>query len=130
METSAHRSVQYRTKAIPRQMLRRVLRGEQAKIYQRFAESFPPRPEWRVLEVGTNGTDNPARRHIGQAGFTYPGLEEMAGKFNLPSRIFPQVSIIGLFVGPVMVLLASVAASIYPALRIRRLEPVEAMRAA
>ena len=67
---------------------------------------------------------------LGQTGFTYPGLEEMAGKFNLPGRIFPQVSLIGLFAGPLFVLIASIAASLYPALRLRRLEPVEAMRAA
>jgi ABC-type lipoprotein release transport system permease subunit len=67
---------------------------------------------------------------LGQTGFSYPGLEEMAGKFNLPGRIFPQLSLIGLFVGPGFVLIASIAASFYPALRLRRLEPVEAMRAA
>ena len=29
---------------------------------------------------------------LGIHGFTYPGLEEMAGKFNLPGRIYPQLS--------------------------------------
>jgi ABC-type lipoprotein release transport system permease subunit len=63
-------------------------------------------------------------------GFTYPGLDEMAGKFNLPSRIYPQVTAIGLLLGPLVVLLSSVAASLYPALRLRWLEPVAAMRTA
>jgi putative ABC transport system permease protein len=67
---------------------------------------------------------------LGQRGFTYPGLEEMAGKFNLPDRIYPQFSAIGLLMGPVIVLLSSIAASIYPALRLHWLEPVAAMRAA
>jgi ABC-type lipoprotein release transport system permease subunit len=67
---------------------------------------------------------------LGRHGFTYPGLEEMAGQFNLPSRIYPQFSIIGLLMGPVIVLVASVAASIYPAVRLHWLEPVAAMRAA
>jgi len=63
-------------------------------------------------------------------GFTYPGLEEMAGKFNLPSRVHPELSAIGLLVGPVIVLVSSVAASLYPAIRLHWLEPVTAMRAA
>ena len=67
---------------------------------------------------------------LGHTGFSYPGLEEMAGKFNLPSRIYPQFSAIGLLMGPVIVMLASITASIYPALRLRWLEPVAAMRAA
>ncbi|MEE4270833.1 MAG: FtsX-like permease family protein, partial [Thermoanaerobaculales bacterium] len=67
---------------------------------------------------------------LGHTGFTYPGLEEMAGKFNLPGRIYPQFSAIGLLMGPVVLLVASMAASIYPALRLHWLEPVAAMRAA
>ncbi len=67
---------------------------------------------------------------LGQVGFSFPGIEEMAAKFNLPSRIYPQLSLAGLLLGPVVVLLASVAAAFYPALRLRWLEPVEAMRSA
>ena len=63
-------------------------------------------------------------------GFTYPGLEEMAVRFNLPAVIYPQVSVIGLLLGPMIVLMASVVASFYPAIRLRWLQPVEAMRAA
>ena len=67
---------------------------------------------------------------LGFHGFSYPGMEEMAGKFNLPSRIYPQVSFIGLFFGPLIILVSSVIASFYPAIRLRWLEPVAAMRAA
>jgi ABC-type lipoprotein release transport system permease subunit len=67
---------------------------------------------------------------LGQVGFTYSGLEEMAGKFNLPGRIYPQLSVIGLLMGPSIVLISSVVASLYPAIRLQRLEPVAAMRAA
>jgi ABC-type lipoprotein release transport system permease subunit len=63
-------------------------------------------------------------------GFTYPGLEEMAGQFNLPDRIYPQVSLIGLLLGPLVVLIASVVATFYPVIKLYWLEPVEAMRAA
>jgi ABC-type lipoprotein release transport system permease subunit len=63
-------------------------------------------------------------------GFSYPGLDEMSGKFNLPSRIYPQITAIGLLFGPTIILISSIAASLYPALRLRWLEPVAAMRAA
>ena len=67
---------------------------------------------------------------LGHTGFTYPGLEEMGGKFNLPGRIYPELTLIGLLLGPLIVLIASVVASLYPAIRLRWLEPVAAMRAA
>jgi len=67
---------------------------------------------------------------LGHQGFTYPGLEEMAGKFNLPNRIYPQFSAAGLLMGPVIVLIGCISAAIHPALRLRWLEPVAAMRAA
>lgn len=63
-------------------------------------------------------------------GFTYPGLEEMGGKFNLPGMIYPTVSILGLVTGPLIVLGASIVASLYPAIRLHWVEPVAAMRAA
>ena len=67
---------------------------------------------------------------LGQHGFTYPGLEEMGGKFNLPGRIYPELTIIGLLLGPLIVLISSVVASLYPALRLHWMEPVAAMRVA
>ena len=62
-------------------------------------------------------------------GFAYPGMEELAAKFNLPALFYPQVSPMTLLSGPVIVFLFTILAAIYPALRLRRLQPVEAMRA-
>jgi len=62
-------------------------------------------------------------------GFAYPGMEELASKFNLPARFFPQVSPLTLLVGPAVVFLFTLLAAVYPALRLHRLQPVEAMRA-
>jgi putative ABC transport system permease protein len=67
---------------------------------------------------------------LGRHGFTYPGLEEMAGTFNLPGRVYPELSAVGLLLGPMIVLVSSVAASLYPAVRLHWMEPVTAMRAA
>lgn len=63
-----------------------------------------------------------------RVGISFPGLEEMTAQYNLPPRIYPRFSWIGLFAGPAMVLLGTLLATIYPALRLRRLEPVDAMR--
>ena len=63
-------------------------------------------------------------------GFSYPGLEEMAGQFNLPDRIYLHLSALGLLLGPSIVLGASLLATLYPMARLYRLEPVAAMRAA
>ncbi len=62
-------------------------------------------------------------------GLTYPGLEEMAAQFNLPGRMHPAVTVPSLVLGPVVVFLFTLLASIYPALRLNALQPVEAMRA-
>jgi len=67
---------------------------------------------------------------LGVHGFTYPGMEEMATKFNLPARIYPRATLMSLLAGPAVVLLFSLLATLYPALRLYRLRPVEAMRAA
>jgi putative ABC transport system permease protein len=62
-------------------------------------------------------------------GFSYPGMEEMTANFNLPSRIYPQISILSLMIGPAVVFLFTILAAVYPALRLHHLQPVEAMRA-
>ena len=62
-------------------------------------------------------------------GFSYPGMEEMTAKFNLPARFYPQVSVSSLLIGPVVVFIFTILAAVYPALRLRKLHPVEAMRA-
>lgn len=63
-------------------------------------------------------------------GFSYPGMEEMAGKFNLPPRFYPQVTMHSLLIGPAIVFIFTLLAALYPALRLNRLRPVDAMRVA
>jgi len=67
--------------------------------------------------------------YFSQAGFTYPGMEEMADRFNLPDRMYPSISLLSTLLGPVVVFLFSLLASLYPALRLFFLQPVAAMRA-
>ena len=63
-------------------------------------------------------------------GFTYPGLEEMAARFNLPGRIYPSASLPDLLLGPGVVFAACLVAAVYPAAKLLRMQPVAAMRAA
>ena len=65
-----------------------------------------------------------------QNGFSYPGMDQMAASFNLPSRFYPEVTLYGLFLGPTVVFAGSILAAVYPALRLHWLQPVEAMQAA
>ena len=67
---------------------------------------------------------------FGYTGFSYPGMEEMAANFNLPSRFYPETTPLTLFLGPMIVFAGGMLAAIYPALRLQWLKPVEAMRVA
>ena len=55
--------------------------------------------------------------------------EEMAARFMLPDRMYPQVSLLSMSVGPMAVFVGAMLAALYPALRLFRLQPVAAMRA-
>ena len=67
--------------------------------------------------------------YLSQVGFAYPGMEEFGAKFNMPGRMYPEVSPLSLLWGPAVVLLGAMLAAVYPALRLFRLQPVDAMRA-
>ena len=62
-------------------------------------------------------------------GFSYPGMDQLAANFNLPSVFHPRVSVLSLFAGPAVVFVGSILSALYPALRLHWLQPVEAMRA-
>lgn len=63
------------------------------------------------------------------AGFSYPGMEEAAARFNLPGKMYPSVTPLSIMLGPLVVFLFCLLAAVYPALRLFKLRPVEAMRA-
>ncbi len=68
--------------------------------------------------------------YLSIVGFSYPGMEEMAVKFNLPDRMYPSVSLLSLTLGPGIVAIGCLLAAVYPARRLYLLLPIEAMRAA
>ncbi len=67
--------------------------------------------------------------YFNTVGFSYPGMEEVAARFNLPAEMYPSVTVFSMVLGPFVVFAFCLLASIYPALRLFRLQPVEAMRA-
>lgn len=66
--------------------------------------------------------------YLNQNGFMIPGTEEAMARYNMPSRIYPSMNIWALLLGPAIVWLGCLLASVYPALRLQFLHPIEAMR--
>jgi ABC-type lipoprotein release transport system permease subunit len=62
-------------------------------------------------------------------GLYIPGMEEAMERYNLPGRMYPDVNILSVMLGPSIVFLGGILAAIYPALRLFTLQPVAAMRA-
>lgn len=62
-------------------------------------------------------------------GIFIPGSTEVLRQFGLPERMYPQLSILSASIGPAVVLLITFLTALYPALKVRRLKPVEAMQA-
>jgi len=61
-------------------------------------------------------------------GFSYPGMEELGAQFGLTEDVTPQLSLLAFTLGPAAILLFTMIGSLYPALRIRLLKPVDAMK--
>jgi ABC-type lipoprotein release transport system permease subunit len=63
-------------------------------------------------------------------GILIPGAEELASQFGLPERMYPRLSLLSVAVGSGIVLLITSVTALYPALKIRRLDPVSALATA
>ena len=81
-------------------------------------------------DTGSLGLGGAIAGYFRVVGFTFPGMKEIYAQFGLPGVITPQLSFATLTLGPAVIFAFTLAAALYPALRIRRLRPVEAMRAA
>ena len=67
--------------------------------------------------------------YYGKYGFYVPGSEEVMKVWSLPVAIYTQLTLRSLTSGPLVILLTSLLSVLYPAFRLMRVEPVEALRA-
>ncbi|UCD83195.1 MAG: ABC transporter permease [Desulfobacterales bacterium] len=63
-------------------------------------------------------------------GFDISGASELLSQFGITGRIYPKLSWISAVSGPMAVLIITFIAALYPAMKVRRMKPVQAMRAA
>ena len=61
-------------------------------------------------------------------GFSYPGMEAMGERFNIPTVLRPEFSLRSLLPGPLAVFIATILASLYPIWHMRKLRPIEALQ--
>jgi len=62
-------------------------------------------------------------------GIVISGASEFLSQYGLPERMYPKLSILSVSVGAGIVLIITVLTALYPAFKVRRLRPVEAMTA-
>ncbi|MBE9545537.1 MAG: ABC transporter permease [Proteobacteria bacterium] len=63
-------------------------------------------------------------------GIEISGASELLSQFGITGRMYPKLSLLSAVSGPLAVLIITFFAALYPALKVRRMRPVEAMRAA
>jgi putative ABC transport system permease protein len=60
-------------------------------------------------------------------GIDLSGASDILSQYGIPSRLYPRLTLLSASAGPLVVLAITLGAALYPALKIRRLKPVEAM---
>ena len=63
-------------------------------------------------------------------GIVIPGSTELLRQYGLPERMHPRLSLLSASIGAGIVLLITSLTALYPALKVRRLRPLEAMMSA
>ena len=60
-------------------------------------------------------------------GIYIAGTEDILKQYGIPDRLYPRLSLISAAAGPLVVFVITFVSSVFPALKIRKLKPVEAM---
>jgi ABC-type lipoprotein release transport system permease subunit len=60
-------------------------------------------------------------------GIDFTGSSEILSQFGITGRLYPKLSLLSASCGPAAVLVITFLAALWPALKVRRLQPVEAM---
>ena len=77
------------------------------------------------IAIGCAGTAWPAAH-----GIPFPSAEALFSQWHMPSTLYPRLDATSALSGPLAITIAIVLAGMVPYLRVRRLKPVSAMRAA
>ena len=62
-----------------------------------------------------------------EVGFVIPDTEKLMAQFGVPNRIYPKLSFFISWLAPFLVLCVALVSTLYPAFRLLRLNPVQAM---
>ena len=62
-------------------------------------------------------------------GIDFSGASELLNQFGITGRMYPKLSLLSATSGPMAVFLITFFAALYPALKVKKMHPVEAMRA-
>jgi ABC-type lipoprotein release transport system permease subunit len=60
-------------------------------------------------------------------GIFISGASELMRQYGFPERMYPQLSLLSISIGSAIVLIVTLLTALYPALKVRRLRPVEAI---
>ncbi len=60
-------------------------------------------------------------------GIEITGASDILSQYGISGRIYPKLSLLSAVTGPATVLLITIIAAMYPAMKVRKLRPVEAM---
>jgi ABC-type lipoprotein release transport system permease subunit len=60
-------------------------------------------------------------------GIEIAGAVELLKQYGIPSRLYPRLTFLSASIGPTVVFFITLISALYPALKLRRLKPVEAM---
>lgn len=66
---------------------------------------------------------------VARDGLAFAGAEALFQQWNMPSTLYPQLDLTSALAGPLAIALSIAVAGIVPYMRVRRLQPVSAMRA-
>lgn len=66
---------------------------------------------------------------VGEVGIPVADFQDMTGAFMLPDRLHPRVALQSLVLAPIVLLVGTQLGALLATLRLRRLRPVEALRA-
>jgi putative ABC transport system permease protein len=60
-------------------------------------------------------------------GIVIAGTSDLLSQYGMPERMYPRLSLPSIVIGPALVFIITLVTALYPALKVRRLRPVEAM---